>query len=63
MILLETIIVKNSQIITLFPSYGKLPYILFKLPHLCFKKNVQNYLFSPKIQQKKSKMGHIQQFL
>ena len=39
---------KNSQIVTLFPRYGKLPYIFFKSPHFMFSDNCKKLSLSPK---------------
>ena len=47
MILFEKIIV-NTQIVTLFPHYGKLPHFSLNYHILCFQKNVQKFLFPKK---------------
>ena len=39
---------KNSQIVTIFPHYGKLPYFFFKLPHFMFSENCTKFSLSSK---------------
>ena len=63
MILFEKIIV-NTQIVTLFPHYGKLPHFSLNYHILCFQKNVQKFLFpKKKLPNSLSKTGTILQFL
>ena len=48
---------KNSQIVTLFTHYGKLPYFYLNYHILCFQKIVQNFLFPQKIPEQFIKNG------
>ena len=49
---------KTSQIITIFPHHGKLTYVLLKLTHFCFQKNVQNIIIPKKILEQFIKNGY-----
>ena len=48
MILFETICIKISQIVTIFPHNGKLPDFSYKLPHFIFSDVISIFIFPPK---------------
>ena len=55
--------IKTSQMVTLFPHYGKLPYLLFKLPYSMFSDKCTAYSLSKKCPNNLSKTGNILLFL
>ena len=63
MILLDKITFKNSQILTLFPHYGKLPYFSFIVQILYFQMYFQYLSFLQKYSNNVSKTRNILQLL
>ena len=53
---------KNSQIITIFPYYGKFPYFSLNCHILYFQMYLQYFSFLQKYMNNESKTGNILQF-